>query len=75
MLEIYINPDSDVLLIDLDIPWNAANDKGTLINYNTEMLNKDAINFLLRELKTRRDDEITNTLTTVIKDNYIVVCE
>ena len=66
MLEIYINPDSDVLLIDLDIPWNAANDKGTLINYNTEMLNKDAINFLLRELKTRRDDEMTKVYETYV---------
>ena len=58
MLEIYINPDCDVMLINLDLPWKAA-DSRDILNYTTDGLNLDAINFLLHELKTRRDDEKT----------------
>ena len=56
ILEIYMNPDCDVLLIDLDLPWNQGNTRG-LLNYNTYDINLDMINFLLRELKLRRDDD------------------
>lgn len=59
MLEIYINPDCDVLLINLDLPWLANENKTNLLNYSTNGLNIEGINFLLRELKTRRDDERT----------------
>ena len=58
ILEIYMNPDCDILLIDLDLPWNQNNSKG-LLNYNTDDINLDMINFLLRELKLRRDDDKT----------------
>ena len=58
ILEIYMNPDCDILLIDLDIPWNQNGSKG-LLNYNTDDINLDMINFLLRELKLRRDDDKT----------------
>jgi tetratricopeptide (TPR) repeat protein len=58
ILEIYINPDSDILLINLDIPWNQKFSRN-LLNYNTDDVNIDAINFLLRELKLRRDDDKT----------------
>ena len=58
ILEIYMNPDCDVLLIDLDLPWNQGNTRG-LLNYNTYDINLDMINFLLRELKLRRDDDRT----------------
>ena len=58
ILEIYMNPDCDILLIDLDLPWNQTNSKG-LLNYNTDDVNLDMINFLLRELKLRRDDDKT----------------
>ena len=53
-----MNPDCDILLIDLDLPWNQNNSKG-LLNYNTDDINLDMINFLLRELKLRRDDDKT----------------
>jgi tetratricopeptide (TPR) repeat protein len=58
ILEIYINPDCDILLINLDIPWNQKTSRN-LLNYNTDDVNLDAINFLLRELKLRRDDDKT----------------
>ena len=58
ILEIYINPDCDILLINLDIPWNQKFSRN-LLNYNTDDVNIDAINFLLRELKLRRDDDKT----------------
>ena len=58
ILEIYINPDCDILLINLDIPWNQKTSRN-LLNYNTDDVNIDAVNFLLRELKLRRDDDKT----------------
>ena len=58
ILEIYINPDCDILLINLDIPWNQKTSRN-LLNYNTDDVNLDAVNFLLRELKLRRDDDKT----------------
>ena len=64
ILEIYMNPDCDVLLVYLDLPWNAKNDDKPLLNYFTNDLNLDAINFLLRELKTRRDDDRTKVYST-----------
>ena len=58
ILEIYMNPDCDVLLINLDLPWNQKNIKG-LLNYSTDDIDLDMVNFLLRELKSRRDDDRT----------------
>ena len=58
ILEIYINPDCDILLINLDIPWNQKNSRN-LLYYNTDDVNLEAVNFLLRELKLRRDDDRT----------------
>ena len=58
ILEIYINPDCDILLINLDIPWNQKNSRN-LLNYNTDDVNVEAVNFILRELKLRRDDDKT----------------
>ena len=58
ILEIYMNPDCDILLVDLDSPWNQKNTRN-LLNYNNQDLNLDAINFLIRELKMRRDDDKT----------------
>ena len=58
ILEIYINPDCDILLINLDIPWNQKFSRN-LLNYNTDDVNIDAVNFLLRELNLRRDDDKT----------------
>ena len=63
ILEIYINPDCDVLLIDLDNPFTNKGDKH-LLNYFTNDLNLEAIQFLLRELKIRRDDEKTKVYET-----------
>ena len=56
ILEIYMNPDCDILLINLDLPWNQRNIKG-LLNYYTDDIDLDMVNFLLRELKLRRDDD------------------
>src|SRR2546428_235288 len=58
MLEIYINPDNNIMLIDLESPFN-HNNKGDSLNYNTSELNLEAIQFLLKELKIRRNDEKT----------------
>ena len=58
ILEIYINPDCDILLINLDVPWNQKTSR-SLLNYNTDDVNIEAVNFLLRELKLRRDDDRT----------------
>ena len=66
ILEIYMNPDCDILLINLDIPWNSKVDGKPLLNYFTNDLNLDAIYFLLRELKTRRDDDRTKVYATYV---------
>jgi hypothetical protein len=69
MLEIYINPDNNILLIDLDSPYN-VNIKSTsgLISFNTNELNIDAIRFLLKELKIRRNDD-----RTLIYEAYVAL--
>ncbi len=72
MLEIYINPDNNILLIDLDSPYNinindTKNSNG-LINFNTKELNLEAIQFLLRELKIRRNDD-----KTLIYEAYVSI--
>jgi tetratricopeptide (TPR) repeat protein len=59
MLEIYINPDNNILLIDLDPPFNGVNKNSDLLKYRTDELNLDAIKFLLKELKIRRNDDKT----------------
>jgi hypothetical protein len=62
MLEIYINPDNDILLIDLESPFKNekySEDNSGLIDYKTSELNMQAIYFLLKELKLRRNDEKT----------------
>jgi hypothetical protein len=59
MLEIYINPDNDILLIDYDNPFKYEKSSSGLINYRTQGLNMEAITFLLSELKLRRSDERT----------------
>lgn len=43
-------PDCDILLINLDTPWNQKTSRN-LLNYNTDDVNLDAVNFILRELK------------------------
>ena len=58
ILEIYMNPDCDILLINLDLPWNQNNSK-SILNYNTDDINLEVIGYLLNELKRRRDDDRT----------------
>jgi hypothetical protein len=59
MLEIYLNPDNNIMLIDLDNPYNTNSSTGGLLNFNTKGLDLSAIVFLVKELKTRRNDEKT----------------
>lgn len=68
MLEIYINPDNNILLIDLDSPYKNKTQGANLINFNTRDLNLDAIKFLLKELKIRRND-----VKTVIYEAYVSI--
>jgi len=75
MLEIYLNPDNNIMLIDLDSPFSAGN-KGGLLTYNTKDLSLDAIKFLIKELKTRRDDDRTKVyeayVSMVLKDKKLI---
>jgi tetratricopeptide (TPR) repeat protein len=67
MLEIYINPDNNIILIDLEPPLKGY--KGTsMLNYQTEDINIDGIKFLLKELKIRRNDE-----KVIIYDAYLSI--
>ncbi len=70
MLEIYINPDNNILLIDLDTPYNFNENRtpNSVLNFNTRDLNFEAIQFLLKELKIRRNDE-----KTLIYETYIAI--
>lgn len=79
MLEIYMNPDNNILLIDLD--QNVENLKSTsnkneLLKYRTEDLNLDAIKFLLKELKIRRNDDKTRIYETyvciILRDKQLI---
>jgi hypothetical protein len=67
MLEIYINPDNNVMLIDLESPLS-QNSKGSdgLLNYNTNDLKLEAIQFLMKELTIRRNDD-----RTLVFDAYV----
>jgi hypothetical protein len=67
MLEIYINPDNNIMLIDLESPLS-QNSKGNngLLNYNTNDLKLEAIQFLMKELTIRRNDD-----RTLIFDAYV----
>lgn len=73
MLEIYLNPDGNILLIDLDSPLNPLKLKDGLVSFRTDDLNLQAINFLLKELRIRRDDEQIKVYETyynlINKDN------
>ncbi len=76
MLEIYINPDNDILLIYLDSPLDNQkysdssinSNENTLVNYKTTELNMQAIYFLLKELKMRRND-----VKTQIYEAYVTI--
>ena len=57
VIQCHDNPDSDALLLTLDLPWNLRGESG-LIGYYTEGLNLEAILFLIREL---------NKLTKVVQ--------
>jgi tetratricopeptide (TPR) repeat protein len=65
MLEIYINPDNNITLIDLGDPFNGKTST-KMLTYNTKDLNIEAIQFLLKELKTRRNDENTQIYETYV---------
>jgi len=75
MLEIYLNPDNNIMLIDLDDPFTAGN-KGGMLSYNTKDLSLDAIKFLIKELKARRNDERTQVydayVCMVLKDKKLI---
>lgn len=75
MLEIYINPDNNIMLINLDSPLNFKS-PGGLLNYNTDDLNLEAIQFLLKELKIRRNDETTQVyeayVCMLLKDKKLI---
>lgn len=76
MLEIYINPDNNVMLIDLDSPFNQNKTSTGLLNYKTNELNLEAIQFLLKELKIRRNDEKTQVyeayVCMLLKDKTLI---
>ncbi len=60
MLEIYINPDNNIMLLDLENPFsNNLKSSNGLLYYHTKELNLEAIQFLLKELRMRRYDEKT----------------
>jgi len=60
MLEIYMNPDNNIMILDLESPFSPnLRSQSNIMPFNTKELNLDAIQFLLKELKLRRNDERT----------------
>lgn len=60
MLEIYMNPDNNIMILDLESPFsNNLRAQSNILPFNTKDLNLDAIQFLLKELTLRRNDERT----------------
>lgn len=60
MLEIYMNPDNNIMILDLESPFSPnLRAQSNIMPFNTKELNLDAIQFLLKELKLRRNDERT----------------
>lgn len=59
MLELYINPDNNILLLELGSPFALnSNQKGNdILFYNTSDINFDAVKFLVKELTEKRDDD------------------
>ena len=54
MLEIYINPDNNIMLINLENPFSKnVKEANAILPFNTKDLAKEAINFLLQELKIK----------------------
>jgi hypothetical protein len=77
MLEIYINPDNNIMLLDLESPLS-QNSKGNngLLNYNSNDYNLEAIQFLLKELTIRRNDDRTQVFEAyvcmILKDTKLI---
>ncbi len=61
MLEIYINPDNNIMLINLENPFSKnVKEANAILPFNTKDLAKEAINFLLQEMKNKRNDDRTS---------------
>ena len=60
MLEIYMNPDNNIMILDLESPFSTnLRTQSNILSFNTKELNLEAIQFLLKELKLRRNDDRT----------------
>lgn len=58
MLDLYINPDGNILMLELVSPYsNDANKKSGVLEYATNDINFEAVKFLLKELLIKRDDD------------------
>lgn len=67
MLEIYMNPDNNIMILDLEPPFsNNLKSQYSLLPYKTNDLNIEAIEFLLKELKLRRYDD-----KTIVYESYV----
>ena len=57
MLEIYMNPDNNIMILDLESPFSTnLRTQSNILSFNTKELNLEAIQFLL---KLRRNDDRT----------------
>jgi hypothetical protein len=64
-----MNPDNNIMILDLESPFSSnLRTQYTILPFNTNDLNLDAIQFLLKELKLRRNDE-----RTVVYETYVAM--
>lgn len=79
MLELYINPDNNILLLELSSPFgmDTYDFSKDLLPYNNKDIDFDAVKFLLKELLQKRDDDQTRIyecwVGLLLRDYKIIV--
>lgn len=78
MLELYINPDNNILMLELISPYlSKKNKKNGVLEYTTSDINFEAVKFLLKELLIKKDDDRSRLyecwVSLLIRDEEFII--
>ena len=75
MLELYLNPDNNILLLELPSPYKISVKDG-IIDYSTSDINFQAVKFLLQELQVKKDDDMSKIygcwVSLLVRDEKLI---
>lgn len=75
MIEIYINPDNNILFLEFPSPYSFIS-RDSILEYSNSEIDFQALKFLLKELQMKRDDDRTRIyecwVSLIIRDEKFI---